>query len=378
MNYIDGMFGLDERFNDMDEDEKTEALDDIAWDYRERLNDAEVKDEFELASEAFEKYFEEREAQKGISDMGKLEKIIGYAGAKKIIDGFQSCGDWEYDAINLTNALQRYYYDDVGVFNDGIREAIDRTVSAAIKEAYPNKDFIVNHDGILCEAYPGNGGRYEIEVTIDVVGENEQDICLKMAGNDLETLKEGLLPAVQKACAERGYLDNQVIVGVLIEKNGEWLDSDEETFDLSELNVEICVYKDSLGYIDNDNVTYILVPKAWLLDKLKDEGQLKNAVFFPMWLGEYTADNTDMIAREAVSEGVVFVCNAVNTCLNLVLICFACGQSSVTVHRCVGCYGLYQSKVLLSFSTAINTIAFCTVYSCPGKIHSMISTPNFL
>ena len=61
VHYIEGMFGVDERFDDMDEEDKKEALDDIAWDYRERLNDSEVKDEFEIASEAFEKYFEERE-----------------------------------------------------------------------------------------------------------------------------------------------------------------------------------------------------------------------------------------------------------------------------------------------------------------------------
>lgn len=152
-------------------------------------------------------------------------------------------------------------------------------------------------------------GRYEIEATIDVVGGDGNELSFKMAGNDLEVLKAGILPAVQKTCAEQGYLDNQIVVGILIEENGEWLDSDEETFDLSELNVEICVYVDALGYnIDDngfkDNLTNIIVPKAWLLEKLEDEGETD----IEGWFDEYTADSTDMIARGAVAEGMVLSC----------------------------------------------------------------------
>lgn len=70
-------------------------------------------------------------------------------------------------------------------------------------------------------------------------------------------------------------------------------------------NTWITVYKDALGYLDNvDNLTDILVPAAWLLEKLKAEGETD----IEGWYSEYTADSTDMIAREAVSEGVILSC----------------------------------------------------------------------
>lgn len=318
IDYIEGMFGMDERFDGMSVKEKNDALSDIAWRYDAKISGLDDPDKFEVASDALEDYFEERAKQKERDEMVKLESLIGYDGAKQIIDRFQFCGDWEIDDTNLTNALQRHYYDAVGIFNEGIRIAIDHKVSEVLIEKYPDKDFVVNPDGVLCEVYKENDGRYEIEVTIDVVGGDGkglpfgEELSFKIVGNDLEEMKKGILPAVQKACAERGYLDNQVVVGVLIEENGEWLDSDEETFDLSELNVSICVYKDALGYNVNDglyggedNLTGILVPKAWLWEKVKAEGV---ADFYVWYYEEYTADDTDAIARDAVSEGVILSC----------------------------------------------------------------------
>lgn len=306
IDYIQDMFGKDERFDGMPSDEKASVVDTIAYMYRQKFVGSEdLVDRFELACDALDEYFDEHGFQKGIEEMVKLEDMIGYAGAKEIIAGFQFCGDWEIDDINLTNALQRHYYDDVGIYNDGIREAINKKVNEVLIDKYPEKKFSVDHNGMLFENEEVSGGRYEIEVTIDVVGGNGEELGFKMAGNDLEELQAGILPAVQKICAERGYLDNSIVVGVLIEENGEWLDSDEETFDLSELNIWICSYKDALGYLDNfDNVTDILVPKAWLLEKLKAEGETD----IEGWFDEYTADSTDMIARDAVSEGVILSC----------------------------------------------------------------------
>lgn len=69
--------------------------------------------------------------------------------------------------------------------------------------------------------------------------------------------------------------------------------------------VWICVYKDTLGFSDDyDNLTNILVPTEWLKNELIKEGQsLTN------WFIEYTADNTDLISRKALSDGVIFDCS---------------------------------------------------------------------
>lgn len=80
-----------------------------------------------------------------------LENIIGYAGAKEIIDNFKFSGDWEKDCIRLSNALQRHYYDSVGVYNDGIQKAIETDVNAIIKTQYSHINFVVDHNGIMFE-----------------------------------------------------------------------------------------------------------------------------------------------------------------------------------------------------------------------------------
>ena len=67
----------------------------------------------------------------------------------------------------------------------------------------------------------------------------------------------------------------------------------------------ICVYKDTLGHGDDmDNLTYIRVPTQWLHDILRSEGESD----IEQWFSEYTADNTDDIARRAVEEGVILDC----------------------------------------------------------------------
>lgn len=70
-------------------------------------------------------------------------------------------------------------------------------------------------------------------------------------------------------------------------------------------NIWITVYKDSLGYEDDiDNLTKILVPKEWLFGILRNNGDDPEA-----WLDEYTADNTDDLARLALSEGLIRDCS---------------------------------------------------------------------
>lgn len=69
--------------------------------------------------------------------------------------------------------------------------------------------------------------------------------------------------------------------------------------------VWICVYKSTLGYPDDfDNLTDICVPIAWLKDILDAEG-----IFPKRWFSEYTADDTDEIARKALSEGMILGCS---------------------------------------------------------------------
>lgn len=80
-----------------------------------------------------------------------IEEAIGYARAKEIVDGFERSGDWETDHIRLSNKLQKHYYDDVGIYNQNIEEAIEVMVHLAIAKRYPNNDFIVDHNNIMYE-----------------------------------------------------------------------------------------------------------------------------------------------------------------------------------------------------------------------------------
>lgn len=68
-----------------------------------------------------------------------------------------------------------------------------------------------------------------------------------------------------------------------------------------ENRIWITIYKDILGIDDWDNLTSICVPKDWLIEKLKEEGEED----LNEWLMEYTADGTDSIARDALAENKV-------------------------------------------------------------------------
>lgn len=68
--------------------------------------------------------------------------------------------------------------------------------------------------------------------------------------------------------------------------------------------VWVTVYKDALGYYDDDNLTSISVPGEWLIKALKEDGWDD----INEWFSEYTADDTDGIARKALAEGVILEC----------------------------------------------------------------------
>ena len=80
-----------------------------------------------------------------------LESINGYAGAKEIIDTFKFSGDWEIDSIKLSNKLQSYYCDTVGIYNNNIEKAIARNVNEIIIAHYAEIKFVVDHYDFLFE-----------------------------------------------------------------------------------------------------------------------------------------------------------------------------------------------------------------------------------
>ena len=84
---------------------------------------------------------------------------------------------------------------------------------------------------------------------------------------------------------------------------------------LDNKSIWICVYKDALDYQDDrDNLTYIQVPRLWLYNVMHEEGMCnKNMVD---WFNEYTADNTEHIARKAQSDGVIIKCEDKNIPIN--------------------------------------------------------------
>ena len=84
-------------------------------------------------------------------DKINLADVLGYDGAKAIISNYNFSGDWERDHISLSNRLQKYYYDTVGVFNSNIQESIEMEVHKAIAKKYPNNDFIVDDNNIMYE-----------------------------------------------------------------------------------------------------------------------------------------------------------------------------------------------------------------------------------
>ena len=97
-------------------------------------------------------------------------------------------------------------------------------------------------------------------------------------------------------------------IDVLLDRFGEYPIKDyqvedfNQSFDtVKENSVWITIYKDILGIEDNiDNITSICVQKDWLIKKLSKEGETLDE-----WLNEYTADDTDPIARDALAENIV-------------------------------------------------------------------------
>lgn len=97
-------------------------------------------------------------------------------------------------------------------------------------------------------------------------------------------------------------------------------DLSEESFDIGLRNyldnksIWICVYKNTLEHNDDlDNLTYIRLPRLWLFQTMKEEGILDNA----LWFNEYTADNTEYIARKAFEDGIIIECEDKNIDINL-------------------------------------------------------------
>lgn len=73
--------------------------------------------------------------------------------------------------------------------------------------------------------------------------------------------------------------------------------------------VGVAVYKDALGYYDEeDNLAEVLLPKRWLEDALKAEGQLP----YEQWSNEYTADHTDGLVAKALEEKVIQGCSGID------------------------------------------------------------------
>lgn len=82
----------------------------------------------------------------------------------------------------------------------------------------------------------------------------------------------------------------------------------------AEETVWITVYKDTLGHQeDYDNLTEIKVPQQWLKQTLEAEGVSD----FSEWENEYTADNTEDIARLALEEGMILGCSDKSIAINL-------------------------------------------------------------
>lgn len=68
----------------------------------------------------------------------------------------------------------------------------------------------------------------------------------------------------------------------------------------------ICVYKDAVcPHAEIDNLVNIEVPESWLFNALRALGERD----IEKWFDEYTADDTDPIARNAVIDGVILDCD---------------------------------------------------------------------
>lgn len=66
--------------------------------------------------------------------------FIGYDGMDNLIRNFRFSGDWFEDYHNLEDELTDYYRNDVGVYNDNIRDRISDEVLTAVIQEYPESE----------------------------------------------------------------------------------------------------------------------------------------------------------------------------------------------------------------------------------------------
>lgn len=144
-----------------------------------------------------------------------------------------------------------------------------------------------------------------IEVTgtyyyFDANGENQGAFTIALSEEE-----KASLPKIMESYCQKVY--GESFADILQNLQHKVQESVIDTANLSEMEEStwILVYKDTLGCLDDhDNLTEIRVPTKWLLDALKAEGISPDT-----WFNEYTADDTDDIARNAIEEGVILECS---------------------------------------------------------------------
>lgn len=72
--------------------------------------------------------------------LNKSHNLIGYDGMNKLIRNFRFSGDWFEDYHDLEDELTNYYRNDVGVYNDNIRNRISNEVLTAVIQEYPESE----------------------------------------------------------------------------------------------------------------------------------------------------------------------------------------------------------------------------------------------
>ena len=100
--------------------------------------------------------------------------------------------------------------------------------------------------------------------------------------------------------------------------------------------VSVLVYKDTLGYYDEeDNLAEILVPKQWLKEVLRAEEQLP----YSQWADAYTADDTEGVAAKALNDRVIQGCTGIDLLTD--------GAKVEWHHDLYEVVGIYDGKVYL-------------------------------
>lgn len=68
------------------------------------------------------------------------DNLIGHGGMDDLIHNFRFSGDWFEDYHDLEDELTDYYRNDVGVYNDNIRNRISDEVLTAVIQEYPESE----------------------------------------------------------------------------------------------------------------------------------------------------------------------------------------------------------------------------------------------